>query len=303
MGKLRLYRNWTYGGSLEVHEKGEKVPDYCIPEDEDDFPKLAWLVAAVLVAALVVILITVVFAPRADAPASDTAAETVDMEGQVKADEGTVIELPAEPVPDTEDPAYKVAGISQTFHIIVPPGLSFELENYLNWRTTMPECWVVLVRYGHGEEPPLPIDPAMALASELAACAQDIDNYLSCRRGSPLQGYGLDFARAGYKYGINPYLLVALAGKESSFATDGSYYRTNHNAWGMLGSCPGIERRGGACWWPDWPIAIDGAAMFIAHYWPGAQDAGDLHGYCEGNPHSWTATVSAILGQLGGAPW
>jgi len=148
------------------------------------------------------------------------------------------------------------------------------------------------------EEPPI-IEPAPDLASPAAI----IDDYLS-RRNSPLAGYGIAFARAGYEWGINPYLLVALAGAESSFATNGSLSRTHHNAWGMKGpNKTGLTAVGGWMWWPDWPSAIDGAAYFVSVYWPGAQTAYDLRGYCEGNPSSWISRVEGVRGELGGAPW
>jgi hypothetical protein len=60
--------------------------------------------------------------------------------------------------------------------------------------------------------------------------AQQINRYLK-RKGSPLAGLGAEFVKAGRKYGVDPYLLVAISGAETSFGTYGPAQRI-HNAWG-----------------------------------------------------------------------
>lgn len=50
--------------------------------------------------------------------------------------------------------------------------------------------------------------------------ADRIDEFLRGRK-SPLAGYGKAFVRAGRKYGVDPLLMVAIAGQESSFGTYG----------------------------------------------------------------------------------
>lgn len=325
-------KNWTMPGS-----------SYCpIPEEEfdpgkmtlmDPQPLAGWRIAlacaiGLAVITLIVVLIMWAVAILEDPPAQSPPAETVEVETQMKADPGDpatwetppVIEpigsglSPSDEVEETEV-AYEAAWLPEQDYWDTVTGIQGymahywlagfdpEIDIYMGWKEKDPRGWANLVRWGRGEEePPGPLPPPMEIACKLAACAENIDGLLASR-GSPLAGYGREFARAGYDWGVNPYLLVGLAGKESSFATDGSYWRTNHNAWGMLGSCPGVERRNGACWWPDWPTAIDGAAYFVAHYWPGAWTAYDCRGYCVGNPSSWTSTVEAIRSQLGGAPW
>ena len=46
--------------------------------------------------------------------------------------------------------------------------------------------------------------------------AQTLDAFLR-KRGSPLAGQGATFVSAGKRYGVDPYLMVAIAGAESSF--------------------------------------------------------------------------------------
>lgn len=64
----------------------------------------------------------------------------------------------------------------------------------------------------------------------MPAPAKRIDAYLSSK-GSPLAGYGAAFVRAGRKYGVDPMLLVAISGQETSFGKYGPS-RKIHNAWG-----------------------------------------------------------------------
>ncbi len=128
-----------------------------------------------------------------------------------------------------------------------------------------------------------------------AACIDD----LLRGRGSPLAGYGVCFVLAGRRYGVSPYLLVALTAAESTFATDGSLCRTHHNAWGMTGpNKTGLVAEDGWMWWESWPAAIDGAAYFVSAYWPGARTAYDLRGYCAGNPPAWIECVEHFRSQL-----
>ena len=60
--------------------------------------------------------------------------------------------------------------------------------------------------------------------------AARIDAFLSSKN-SPLAGYGKAFVRAGRKYGVDPFLMVAISGQESSFGTYGPS-RKIYNAWG-----------------------------------------------------------------------
>lgn len=68
----------------------------------------------------------------------------------------------------------------------------------------------------------------MASTKQLAA---KIDRFLQSQ-GSPLAGQGINFVRSGRRYGVDPLLLVAISGQESSFGKNS--YRP-HNAWGWGG--------------------------------------------------------------------
>lgn len=182
-----------------------------------------------------------------------------------------------------------------------PHGIQPVMEIYLGWRERYPEGYARLIAWGRGEVPPRQLDPAMQEASRIAAAGQNIDDYMAHWPHSPLGGYGQEFAYAGWRHGVNPYLLIALTAAESTFATDGSLCRTHHNAWGMKGpNKTGLYAENGWMWWPDWPSAIDGAAYFVSVYWPGAQTAYDLRGYCAGNPPPWIRNVEVVREGMGG---
>lgn len=78
------------------------------------------------------------------------------------------------------------------------------------------------------------------------ATAQTIDRYLR-KYKSPLAGLGSVFVAEGRRNGINPALLVAIAGAESSF---GKINSGSHNAWGWG---PGRD-------FPSWQAAIGSIA-------------------------------------------
>jgi peptidoglycan hydrolase CwlO-like protein len=149
------------------------------------------------------------------------------------------------------------------------------------------------------------VDPVLAkvMSQPQTELSRRIDAYLAKRR-SPLTGYGIVFAQAEQRTGVSAKLLTGLAEAESSCATAGIYYRTNHNAWGMKGPQPliagGIPANYGYCTWADWEIAIQQAADFVLHYWGRAQTAMQLPGYCEtGGPGSdWEKRVETARSRI-----
>jgi len=214
------------------------------------------------------------------------------------------------PTPEEVTPAsdFSAAGLTypsgygpETRDYWFPQGIEPVMEIYLGWREAYPEGYARLIAWGRGEVPPRQLDPAMIEASRIAAAGQDIDDYMAHWPHSPLGGYGQEFAYAGWRHGVNPYLLIALTAAETTFATNGSTVKL-HNAWCMKGPQPqlGIPAVKGWCSWPDWPTAIDGAARFLNHYWPGAQTAHQLRGYCEGNPPPWIRNVEVVREAMGG---
>ena len=174
-------------------------------------------------------------------------------------------------------------------------------DDYLAWRNNAPHAYEHLINTGYEIWHNLhtyPMSDGFREAAITAFFGHCIDDYLSSR-GSPLAGYGVNFAREGRLRGIDPFLLVALTAAESTLATDGSLCRTHHNAWGMRGpNKTGLYTVNGWMWWPDWESAIAGAAYFVDCYWPNAQSAYDCRGYCAGNPPSWFTTVAYIQGEM-----
>lgn len=148
-------------------------------------------------------------------------------------------------------------------------------------------------------------DPVLAkvMAQPQTELSRKINAYLA-RKRSPLTGYGTVFAQAEQRTRVSAKLLVGLAEAESSCATAGMYWRTNHNAWGMKGPQPhiagGIPAKFGFCTWADWEIAIQQAADFVLHYWGPAQTARQLPGYCEtGGPGSdWERRVETARSRI-----
>lgn len=148
-------------------------------------------------------------------------------------------------------------------------------------------------------------DPVLAkvMAQPQTELSRRINAYLAKKR-SPLTGYGIVFVQAEQRTGVSARLLTGLAEAESSCATAGMYYRTNHNAWGMKGPQPhiagGIPANYGYCTWANWEIAIQQAADFVLHYWGPAQTARQLRGYCEtGGPGSdWERRVETARSRI-----
>jgi hypothetical protein len=67
----------------------------------------------------------------------------------------------------------------------------------------------------------------------MSVVAKRIDRYLR-GHGSPLAGLGSVIEAAGRRHGVDPYLLVAIAGAETSLGTDPNAHPdiAHHNAWG-----------------------------------------------------------------------
>ena len=85
----------------------------------------------------------------------------------------------------------------------------------------------------------------------------DLTGYLR-KKGSPLADYVPDLVRSANRYRIDPRLLVAIAGGETSFATNGSGPKV-HNAWGI-----GPGRRYGS-----WEEGIDSVAKLLRESYVG----------------------------------
>ena len=141
-----------------------------------------------------------------------------------------------------------------------------------------------------------------AVTGDSAVLAQQIDGYLASK-ASPLTGLGAVFVSEGEAVGLDPRLIVAIAGAETSFGTYGPSQGI-HNPFGMG---PGIV-------YPSWSDAIRAAAQNLggATYAgaglltiPAIQGRWAPHGAGNdpGNLNSnWSSNVSVYYAELGGDP-
>ena len=97
-----------------------------------------------------------------------------------------------------------------------------------------------------------------------------IDSYLS---GSPLEGYGKNFAEAAYTYGVDPRWSPAISYIESGKAVA---CFLPHNAWGYLGHS-----------WDSWEEAIDAHVKYLSSsLYGGYLSSSGAATYCPPGP-SW----------------
>lgn len=127
--------------------------------------------------------------------------------------------------------------------------------------------------------------------------ASRIDDYLKQHR-SPLAGLGAEFINAGRRYGVDPYLLVAISGAESSYGKhiNGSY---NPFGWG-----PGIH-------FNSWGQAINAVASGLkkGYYDQGRKTIAAIGAKWApigasndptGLNNNWVKNVSSLYKQLSG---
>lgn len=113
-----------------------------------------------------------------------------------------------------------------------------------------------------------------------------------------MAGTGLAHARAGRRHNVNPFALVAIAGKESSYGLHRCGGR--FNSWGIT-SCGGWSYTNcvnGPPYYPrfdpSWDVAINSAARFLRCRWPDATSVYELHGYCSGCS-TWMGGVDSLM--------
>ncbi len=141
-----------------------------------------------------------------------------------------------------------------------------------------------------------------AVTGDSAVLAQQINGYLASKF-SPLTGLGAVFVSEGEAVGLDPRLIVAIAGSETSFGTYGPS-QTIHNPFGMG---PGIV-------YPSWSDAIRGAAQNLGGPLyagaglltiPAIQGRWAPHG-ASNDPSNlnsnWTRNVGIYYAELGGDP-
>lgn len=119
-------------------------------------------------------------------------------------------------------------------------------------------------------------------SSEVGSWASRIDAYLA---GSPLEGYGADFAQAASDYGVDPRISPAISCVESG---KGAVCFRSHNAWGW-----------GQVDWPDWPTAIRGHVSGFARGYGGTLTLEGAQMYAGSSIYAqWYSTVLSEMERI-----
>ncbi len=134
--------------------------------------------------------------------------------------------------------------------------------------------------------PPLTMPSANILLAGDQSLAQAIDVYLT-EQESPLVGYGRAFVSAGKTFGVDPFLVVAIAGKESSW---GKHCFLPYNAWGW-----------GEASFTDWENAIFNYTRLLGEEYisKGRVDVNVIAPiYCPPNHLSWANDVAKFYDEI-----
>ena len=111
-----------------------------------------------------------------------------------------------------------------------------------------------------------------------------------------MEGTGKIVVKQSEKYGINPYFVTAVAGKESSLGRE-ACSNNPKNVWG-LGAC---GRAWGVPYFESWLEAINYFIRFIDERWPNANTPFQFYGYCQGCEYEWGKDVSYHMREAGGS--
>jgi hypothetical protein len=117
--------------------------------------------------------------------------------------------------------------------------------------------------------------------------AARIGRYLA-RMASPLARYAADIVAAGVRDGVDPRVVVAISGVESTFGL----FAVGYNAWGW---------DEGRARWPSWPAAIDGYTANLAvqyHSLRRGRFAAASRTYCPPCGGSWGERALVIFRQI-----
>lgn len=114
------------------------------------------------------------------------------------------------------------------------------------------------------------VDWSVGRDAFLAEWTERINKYLS---GSPLSGYGADFALAAWENGVDPRWSPAISNTES---TKGQNCFAWHNAWGWTGGS-----------WSSWPNAINAHVRGLAEIYGYTISFSNAMKYCPPNYANW----------------
>ena len=134
-------------------------------------------------------------------------------------------------------------------------------------------------------------------ADQVAQLPQEIDQYLTQKNtpSKPLASLGQDFVSLGSQYGVDPRLVVAISGAESSF---GAHVCTQSNAWNWFweGPCPKSP-------FDSWESGIQTVTHFMhKSYLLKGYNTIPLIGakFCAVGCEHWVPNVTQFFSDLGG---
>ena len=132
----------------------------------------------------------------------------------------------------------------------------------------------------------------------LACSASDLNNYLN-GKSSPLSGTGATLLSAAQQYNVDPRLVVAIAGAESTFGTNGSCALYRHNAWGYGGGWSN-------CWtFNSWEDGISQVTWQLERY-NNRDGLKTIHSigqkWCGSGCQHWESNVRNFYAEQGGNP-
>lgn len=117
-----------------------------------------------------------------------------------------------------------------------------------------------------------------------------IDAYLA---GSPLEGQGAAFARAAWRYGIDPRFSPAISNTESS---KGRFCIKPHNAWGW--GAADTDPSGLAFSWNSWEEAIDAHVRGLARGYGYTISVAGAQKYCPVNWEHWYSNTAREMNAI-----
>ncbi|MDD6785343.1 MAG: CMP-2-keto-3-deoxyoctulosonic acid synthetase [Eggerthellales bacterium] len=134
--------------------------------------------------------------------------------------------------------------------------------------------------YG-GESAVAEVDFSVGQEAFIEEWARRIDNYLA---GSPLAGYGNEFAAAAWEYGVDPRFSPAISNTESG---KGSNCFLPHNAWGW-----------GASMWFNWPDAIWAHVKGLSDGYGYSITYAGAAKYCPPNTDNWYNNTKGEMARI-----
>ena len=111
--------------------------------------------------------------------------------------------------------------------------------------------------------------------------AARIDDYLA---GSPLEGQGVTFATASWKYGVDARWSPAIATVESGKGAN-CYYSHNAGGWGMYS-------------WDSWEEAIDAHVKGLSEYYGPTNSLRAAYKYNATDPENWYYLVQGEMDSI-----